>query len=124
MVWFFGKKGKEEKKDFDQMPRQNPSIEPATASSVTPDKKYRVRFEWKKCIGSGVCEAVAPAHFKVENGKAMLLGSKLVDEENKIYEKEIGEEELDSCKMASDGCPPNCIRVINIQTGEEIAPKK
>lgn len=148
MIWFFGKKkSKDESKPEEmegvkseeqttEMPRQNSSIEPApisltptpsvapTSSVTSPQKKYKVRYEWKKCIGSAVCEAVAPEYFKVENGKAILLGAKLVDETEKVYEKEIGEAELDANKMAADGCPPNCIHVINIETGEEIAPKK
>lgn len=133
MIWFFGKKkGKDEEKAVAAQPEApassvSPSITPATATPVqvtASEKKYVVRYEWKKCIGSAVCEAVAPAHFKVENGKATLLGSKLVDDNEKVYEKEISEQELDANKMAADGCPPNCIRVINLQTGEEIAPKK
>ncbi|MBI2076448.1 MAG: ferredoxin [Candidatus Aenigmarchaeota archaeon] len=136
MIWFFKKKNKNESKPEEmegvkseeqiiEMPQQNPSIEPAPISvTPTPPKKFKVRYEWKKCIGSAVCEAVAPQHFRVENGKATLIGSKITDEANKIYEKEITEAELDANRMAADGCPPNCIHVINIETGEEIAPKK
>ena len=140
VIWFFGKKkdekkeskgeGEEESKETKtEIPQQNPFIEPASVapiSSVTSDslKKFKVRYEWKKCIGSGVCEAVAPGDFMVKNGKAILLWSKLIDEAEKVYEKEIAEAELDANKMAADGCPPNCIHVIKIDTEEEIAPKK
>ena len=130
MIWFFGKKKiKEEveeiKKTIEEKVESKQTLSVAPSSSV-PDtsKKYVVRYEWKKCIGSAVCEAVCPAHWKVENGKAILIGSKLIDENEKIYEKEITEAELDCNRMAADGCPPNCIHVINLQTGEEIAPKK
>jgi len=129
-MWPFGKKSKDEKKEADTNAQQQsqPSAVPSQMTTTVPltpsEKKYVVRYEWKKCIGSAVCEAVAPGHFKVENGKAILIGSKLVDEAEKIYEKDIGDNELDANKMAADGCPPNCIRVIDVQTGEEIAPKK
>lgn len=126
MVWFFGKKkdGNQEKKPEAEAPKSGPGVTGSIPSVPDTPKKFKVRYEWKKCIGSAVCEAVAPQHFKVENGKATLLGSKIVDEANKVYEKEITEAELDANKMAADGCPPNCIHVINIETGEEIAPKK
>lgn len=130
MIWFFKKKEVRENKEEmkDAIKETESVVEEKVVEqqplSVSDAKKYKVRYEWKKCIGSAVCEAVAPQHFKVENGKAILIGSKVVDDVEKVYEKEISESELDANKMAADGCPPNCIRVINIETGEEIAPKK
>ena len=133
MVWFFGKKKSKDESKAEMREESKPAWQQSVVPSATPvepisvpdtSKKFKVRYEWKKCIGSAVCEAVAPQHFKVENGKAILIGSKLIDETEKIYEKEINEAELDANKMAADGCPPNCIHVINIETGEEIAPKK
>lgn len=130
-MWPFSKKKskdeseQESKADGVSSPVHVPSTPVATSVPNAPsEKKFVVRYEWKKCIGSGVCEAVAPAHFRVENGKAILTGSKLVNDVEKVYEKEIGEAEMDTSKMAADGCPPNCIRVFDVQTGEEIAPKR
>ncbi len=84
--------------------------------------RYVVRFEWEKCIGSAVCEAVCPLFWKVVKGKSTLKDSVIVDEKNKIYEVEIGEKDVECNSLAAAGCPPKCIRVI--ANGIEVAPKR
>lgn len=80
---------------------------------------YLIRFEKKKCIGAGVCEAFHPDRWKLEDdNKARLIGSTETSEN--IFEVEIDETELEKNKQAADGCPPRCIHIINKETGEEL----
>ena len=80
---------------------------------------YIIRYEKKKCIGSGACEATNPEHFKLEkDGKAVLLGGTLVGDN--LFEKEIPEEKRQNAEIAVMGCPPHCIHLIDKKTGQEI----
>lgn len=85
--------------------------------------KFVVIYDEKKCIGSGVCEAMCPDFWHVkEDGKAELKGS--IPKGDGVFELEIEDNDLECNKQAADGCPPECIKVKNLETGEELAPKK
>lgn len=80
--------------------------------------KFLVEFDEKKCIGSGVCEAVCPEFWVLkENRKAMLKGSRK-NEQTGLFELMVDEKDAGCNRLAADGCPPGCIKVKNMETGE------
>ena len=82
--------------------------------------KWLIQYDQTKCIGSGTCAAVCEKHWKMEdNGKAMLIGS-VFNKENNMFEKTVDDAEFEGNKAAAEGCPPNCIHVMNKETGEKI----
>ena len=82
------------------------------------EKPIQIEFEREGCIGAGVCAAVAPDHWAMDaDGKANLLDSV---KNNGIFEKSIGQSELDANKQAADGCPVQVIRLYYKKTGEKI----
>lgn len=93
----------------DERPKQTSSL-----------SKWLVQYDRKTCIGSGTCEAVNPERWKVLDTKKAELKGAVFNEQSQMYELEIGDEELEKMKAAADGCPPNCIHIINKETGEKI----
>ena len=82
--------------------------------------KWLIQYDRKTCIGSGTCAAVCDKHWVMEeDGKAKLIGSAF-NNETQMFEKSIEEKDFDMNKMAAEGCPPNCIHIINKETGEKI----
>ena len=82
--------------------------------------KWLIQYDRTKCIGSGTCAAVCEKHWKMEDdGKAHLIGS-VFNERAGMFEKSVEDTEFDGNKAAAEGCPPNCIHVINKETGEKI----
>ncbi|MFH1443711.1 MAG: ferredoxin [Candidatus Micrarchaeota archaeon] len=82
--------------------------------------KFKVELDRDGCIGAAVCEAVCPKHFKMaDDGKVDMPGS-LKHPEGEVYEKEIGQEDYESMKLAADGCPVKVIHIQNKDTGERI----
>lgn len=105
----FGKKNQQEKEI-----KEN-------AKKITSLKaKWLVQYDRKTCIGSGTCEAVNPERWKVFDTKKAELRDAAFNEQSQMYELEIGDEELEKMKAAAEGCPPNCIHIINKETGEKI----
>jgi len=83
-------------------------------------KKFLVQYDRKTCIGSGTCAAICPSHWKMEeDGKAKLIGS-IFNEQTQMFEKLVDETQFVDNKTAAEGCPPNCIHIINKETGEKI----
>lgn len=78
-----------------------------------------VIYDENKCIGSGVCEAVCEKFWKVRpDGKAELKGSKPLG--NGIFELVIQEQDLECNRMAAEGCPPGCMRIIDKSTSQDL----
>lgn len=53
----------------------------------------KIKVDEKKCIGCGACEAVCPETFKLENGKAKVVGN------------------TKCAKEARDSCPVQAISI-------------
>lgn len=70
--------------------------------------KYRVVIDKGACIGAADCMNIEPSIFKVVNGKA------------EAQKSEIDESELKKGLSAAKSCPTNAIKIINIETGQEI----
>ncbi len=114
MKGLFGFKRKEEtkaeEKDAERIDKTFP---------VSPGK-WLVQYDRKVCIGSGTCAAICEKHWVMEpDGKAKLTGS-VYNEESKMFEKAVDDSELEGNKNAAEGCPPNCIHIINKESGEKI----
>lgn len=91
--------------------------EPAPAQQ---EGKWLIQYDRRVCIGSGTCAAVCEKHWVMEDdGKAKLVDS-VFNEKTGMFEKSVPESEFEGNKMAAEGCPPNCIHVINKETGEKI----
>lgn len=59
----------------------------------------KVKVDQDTCIGSGNCEATAPAVFELRNGKSQVkVGTVPKDQEDKV-------------KQAVDGCPSGAISI-------------
>lgn len=81
--------------------------------------KYIIQYDRNGCIGAGVCAAVAPDHWVMnQDGKADLVESKEVAEGQ--FEREVDEKDLEINKQAAEGCPAVVIHIINKETGEKI----
>ena len=81
--------------------------------------KIRIEYERDKCIGAGVCAAVDPENFVMnEDGKADLINSK---KEGELDIKEMDMDNYENLKTAAEGCPVFVIKVLNKDTNEKIA---
>ena len=82
--------------------------------------KYIIQHDQEACIGCGACAALTPEHWVMEDGgKAKLIGS-VFNGQTQMFEKNIDESHYERNKMAAEGCPVNCIHIINNETGEKI----
>lgn len=80
--------------------------------------KVRIEYDRDKCIGAGVCAAVDPTNFEMnEDGKADLLGGK---KEGDIWVKELEVDSLETIKTGAEGCPVLVIKVIDKDKNETI----
>lgn len=114
-IFGFGKK-KEESKQKEGDKAEERLQQPVAVSGG----KWLVQYDRKVCIGSGTCAAVCEKHWVMEDdGKAKLIGS-VFDEQTQVFEKMVDDSEFGCNKLAAEGCPPNCIHIINKETGEKI----
>ena len=74
--------------------------------------RYKVVYDKSVCIGAFACVATCPKHFAQAGDKADLIGA---DTSKDQQEKEIGEEEFQTCKDAEGVCPVNCIKVVKFE---------
>ncbi len=81
--------------------------------------KFIIQYDRNGCIGAGVCAAVAPDHWVMnQDGKADLVNAKQVSDGQ--FELEIDEKDLEINKQAAEGCPAVVIKIVNKETGEKI----
>jgi ferredoxin len=77
------------------------------------EKKYNIEFDREACIGAAACCAVAPENWIMrEDGKPDL-----------IY-PEIGDDRLKENIEAAEVCPVLVIKIKNMKTKEQLAPKE
>lgn len=87
---------------------------------MSKEKKYKVVYTRKECIGAAACTAVAPKFWEiVADGKADLLGS-VSKENNDVQELEIDEEDLEVMKSAAEACPVTIIHITEKKTGKKV----
>ena len=92
-----------------------------------PEKRYRIVYDRKGCIGAAACAAVSPEFWEMkEDGKAHLIGSKTDENGNEILiitESQLTpgmKKALDSNKDAAEVCPVNVIHIYDEETGEKL----
>lgn len=91
------------------------------------EKRFRVVFDRKNCIGAAACAAVAPEFWEMkEDGKADLIGYK-VDENGHQYliltENQMTpsmKRALELNKEAAEVCPVQVIHIYDEDTGEKL----
>ncbi|MEM3154951.1 MAG: ferredoxin [Candidatus Woesearchaeota archaeon] len=91
------------------------------------EKKYRIVFDRKNCIGAAACAAVAPEFWVMkDDGKADLIGSKVDENGNQVLlvsENQLskeGKNVLAVNKDAAEVCPVQVIHIYDDETGEKI----
>lgn len=94
---------------------------------VKADKKYRVVYDRKACIGAAACAAVAPEFWKMEDdGKAKLIGGHVDKDGNEVLiitGKQMTAEmksALELNKEAAEVCPVQVIHIFDDETGEKL----
>lgn len=78
------------------------------------EKRFKIRFEADKCIGTGKCAEVAPEYWELDLGKGIA----------KPKQPTFGQDGLDENLEAAKACPAKngegVIRIIDQKTGDEI----
>jgi ferredoxin len=72
------------------------------------DQLWRVEVDSATCIGSGMCAAMAPAHFRVVDGQARPVPAEVAVDESLLD--------------ARDACPVEAILVRDRRTGAVLEP--
>ncbi len=79
--------------------------------------RYKIIFKRDVCIGALPCAAAAPDFWiKADDGKVDLKDAKKIDENT--FELEVSE--LGRNHDAAVSCPVNAIKIIDLETGQEI----
>lgn len=82
---------------------------------------YKIVYDRTGCIGAATCEALDPVDFEmVEDGLADLKEGE--ETKDGIWEKEVPEEREDDALEAAKGCPVNVIRIVDMESGEQVYP--
>ena len=91
------------------------------------ERKYKIVYDRKGCIGAAACAAVAPEFWEMkEDGKAHLIGGKtdenghevLIITENQMTETM--KKALQLNKEAAEVCPVQVIHIYDAETGEKL----
>ncbi len=90
-------------------------------------RRFKIVFDRKNCIGAAACAAVAPEFWVMrDDGKADLVGAKTDENGNQIlivHEKEMspeGKRVLEINKEAAEVCPVQVIHIYDADTNEKI----
>ena len=75
---------------------------------MTDSGRWRITVDQRSCIGSGVCVGDLPHRFRIIDDK-----SQPIDAEIEADEEVLG---------AADSCPREAIRVVEVASGEVLAP--
>ena len=75
---------------------------------MTDNGRWRIIVDQGSCIGSGVCVGDLPHRFQIIDDKSQPIDAEI----------EADQEVL----AAADSCPREAIRVIEVSTGETLAP--
>ncbi len=88
-------------------------------------KKYKIIYDRGNCIGAAACAAVNPEFWIIkEDGKASIASAKKpqIKEKGVIEEAIIDEKDLQANIEAANVCPVRVIKIIDLETGKEVAP--
>lgn len=83
-------------------------------------KKYRIEYDREGCIGAFSCVSIDPDHWEMAaDNKADLIGG---EKEDGIWVREVEPEDEDALIEGAQACPVNVIKIIDMETGEVVAP--
>lgn len=83
-------------------------------------KIYRIEYDRSNCIGAGICAALNPENFNMNDDTKADLSGATLNEKTGMWEKEITEAEYEKMMAAAGGCPVLVIHVIDKETGERL----
>lgn len=79
--------------------------------------KIKIIYDRSVCIGAAACAAMDPKYFEIDaEGKAILKGS-VKDKDGKDV---LEIQDNDDTYQAAESCPVRAIKLINLETGEEL----
>lgn len=82
--------------------------------------KYQLKLDKEACQSNFVCTAVDPTHFdEAEDGKAELING---EAKGNVQTLNVEESEKGKAQRAADGCPVQAIELIDVESGETLAP--
>jgi ferredoxin len=91
------------------------------------EKKYRIVYDRKACIGAAACAAVAPEFWEMkEDGTAHLIGGETDENGNEILiitksqMTDHMKNALELNKEAAEVCPVQVIHIYDEETGEKL----
>ena len=70
--------------------------------------RYKAEVDKTKCIGAAICVEIDPSNYKLVEGKA------------EVQKQEFSELELKKNISAVKNCPTSAIRIIDLETGQEV----
>ena len=92
-----------------------------------PERRYKIVYERKACIGAAACAAVTPEYWVMrDDAKADLIGHTLDEHGNQILivtESQMTptmKKALEINKEAAEVCPVQAIHIYDADTGEKI----
>ena len=83
-------------------------------------KIYKIEYDRNNCIGAGICAALDPENFKMNDDTKADLIDATYNEQTGMWEKEITEEQYEKIMAAAGGCPVLVVHVVDKETGEKL----
>ena len=82
--------------------------------------RVRIEYNRNECIGAWACVSLGPLDFSMnyDEAKADLTDGKEIKPGLVVKEIDVDEERLQQIKFASQSCPPQVLKVTNLDTGE------
>ena len=93
------------------------------SSAFVMGKKYKILYEKTKCIGIGTCVTSAPDMWVLESNGIATMKKTGAKKSPTFEEVIIDESELSQNVEAAKGCPVGIIKIIDLETGKQIAPE-
>lgn len=85
------------------------------------EKRYKIEFDRKGCIGAAICCAVSERFWKFnhDDGKVDLEGSRR-DKQNNTQVLAIPEKEFQENHDSALSCPAHVIHITDLKTGKKL----
>lgn len=86
------------------------------------EKRYKLIFDRKNCIGAGPCAAVSPSQWYLDEGdgrKAHVAGGQK-NEQTQEETKEFGDVELEEHMNAAISCPVQVIHIYDLKRKKKL----
>jgi ferredoxin len=86
-------------------------------------KKYKILYDKKNCIAATLCVDIAPDFWRMEGDLATLVPGQAI-KNDEVEELIFDEKDLPQNLEAAEGCPVAVIKIVDVETGEQIYPRK